>query len=717
MCRKNVLTIVAVAILPLAIGQVQAVTVPVPIDNPGFEDSVLPDGEYDYSLDNQGWGYFANGGEQGSWNPGLPGTSEPGFGGNAPEGQNIGWVNPGGVGVPGGLAQVLTDADATLQADTTYTLTVEVGNTPGYPWNGYKVQLLAGGTPHTPGTGAYTGPVTGGTLLAEDNNSLTIAVDTFETSTVTYTYDPELHSDLLGEPLQIRLLSLGNVAAGDYTEVNFDNVKLSYDGPPRPPLAKNPTPADGAQIDDAWVFLSWTAAAAAVEHDVYFGDDFDEVNDATSEPPVDPYKGRQTDTFYQGYDLVPGTTYYWRIDEVNDADPNSPWKGKVWSFMVPPKTAYSPNPADGAEFIDLDVELSWTAGLGAKLHTVYFGDNFDDVNSAAGGAPQGPATYSPGPLELEKVYYWRVDEYDAVDTYKGDVWSFTTPGAVGSPNPSNGATGVKMTDTLSWAPADSAASHQVYFGTDEEAVRNATTASPEYKGARALGSESYDPGKLAWLTTYYWRIDEVNNLHPDSPWKGPLWSFTTADFIVVDDFESYNDLDPNDPESNRIFLTWMDGYEQPTNGSLVGYDVPPFCEQSIVHGGRQSMPLFYDNSGPANYSEATLPLTYPRDWTEEGVGVLTLWFYGDPANAAESMYVAVANATGPTATVYHDKPRAALINIWTEWRIDLQEFAAKGVNLANVNTISIGFGDKSSLQAGGSGMVLFDDIRLYRPTP
>jgi hypothetical protein len=102
-----------------------------------------------------------------------------------------------------------------------------------------------------------------------------------------------------------------------------------------------------------------------------------------------------------------------------------------------------------------------------------------------------------------------------------------------------------------------------------------------------------------------------------------------------------------------------------------------------------------------------------RDWTEEGVGVLSLWFYGDTANAAERMYVALKGS----AVVYHDDPSAAQITTWTEWPIDLQEFVAQGVNLANVNTISIGFGDKNNLQAGGSGMVLFDDIRLYRPAP
>jgi len=118
----------------------------------------------------------------------------------------------------------------------------------------------------------------------------------------------------------------------------------------------------------------------------------------------------------------------------------------------------------------------------------------------------------------------------------------------------------------------------------------------------------------------------------------------------------------------------------------------------------------YDNN--LKYSEATMTLTQ-RDWTEEGVGVLSLWFYGDASNAAERMYV---NLNG-SAVVYHDNPNAAQIATWTEWTIDLQEFADQGVNLANVNTISIGFGDKNNLQAGGSGMVLFDDIRLYRPAP
>jgi len=484
------------------------------------------------------------------------------------------------------------------------------------------------------------------------------------------------------------------------------------------PFAYGPDPADGDLLADTWTTLSWRAGDFAVSHDVYIGDNFDNVNAGAE----GTFQGNQAETFlvvgFPGFPipdgLAPGTTYYWRIDEVNDTEPNSPWKGEVWSFSIPPRTAYFSEPANGAESVDLDVELRWTAGYGTKLHTVYFGDNFDEVNNAAGGLPQGTATYTPGPLKLAKTYYWRVDEFDAVNTYKGEVWSFTTEGGVGNPNPANGAVDVKQTQVLSWSPNVYAASHQVFFGADEDAVKNADTGSPEYKGTRDLGSESYDPGMLEWDTAYYWRIDEVNNTNPDSPWTGILWSFTTANFLIVDDFESYNDLDPADPESNRIFNVWIDGYDDPTNGSLVGYDTPPFAEQTIVHGGNQSMPLYYDNS--VGYSEATLTLTYPRDWTEKGVNTLTIWFRGNSDNAAETLYVALNG----NAIVTNDNPGAAQITTWTQWNIDLSApggFADQGVNLANVNTIALGLGNKKNPQAGGSGTMYFDDIRLYPPPP
>jgi len=191
------------------------------------------------------------------------------------------------------------------------------------------------------------------------------------------------------------------------------------------------------------------------------------------------------------------------------------------------------------------------------LHTVYLGDDYDEVNSATQGTPAGIASYDPGTLEREKVVYWRVDEFDGVETHKGDVWAFTTPGAVGNPQPANGAADVPMNSALNWTAAETAASHELYFGADADAVRNATTASPEYVGPKALAAVSHDPGGLEWDSSYAWRVDEV---YPTGTVKGLVWTFTTANFISVDDFESYNDIDPPDPASNRIFDKWIDGF-------------------------------------------------------------------------------------------------------------------------------------------------------------
>jgi hypothetical protein len=470
-----------------------------------------------------------------------------------------------------------------------------------------------------------------------------------------------------------------------------------------------PDPADGSLHASTWANLTWRPGPSAVTHDVYLGDNYDDVNEGTPET----FLGNQADTTlligFPGFPvpdgLVPSTTYYWRVDEVDDADPNSPWKGNVWSFSIPPKTAYAPDPADGAEFVDLNVELIWVGGYGAKLHTVYLGESFEEVDSAVGGIPVGTPRYDPGTLEGEKVLYWRVDEFDGVETHKGSVWSFTTPGAVGNPQPANGAVDVPMITALGWTAADNAASHEVYFGTDADAVGNATKASPEYAGAKTLGSEAYDPGKLDWATAYNWRVDEV---YPANTVTGLVWSFVTADFISVDDFESYNDIDPPDVESNRIFDKWIDGFGTTTNGALVGNELPPYAEQGVVHGGDQSMPYAYDNN--MKTSEATKTLSYPRDWTEGSVTKLSLWHRGGSANAAERMFVALNG----NAVVYHDDPEAVLSPRWTEWVIDLQAFADQGVNLANVNTITVGFGTKGSPTAGGSGKVYIDDIRLYR---
>ena len=691
--------------------------------------------------------------------------------------------------------------------------------------------------------------------------------------------------------------------------------------------AIDPSPADGTLHLDTWANLGWSPGYGAASHDVYFGTNYDDVADGTAET----FQGNQASMFlivgFPGFPypggLVPGTSYYWRVDEV-EADGTTIHKGDIWSFMVPPRTAYNPKPVDGAKFVTLGVSISWTAGFGAKLHTVYFGENFDDVNNAAGGLPQGTIGYTPGPLVKDKTYYWRVDEFDATTTHKGDVWSFTTlpeisiadpslagwwkldegqgtaaidwsghdnhgtligdpqwvagydggalkfdgsswvdygnttalqiteaitiscwinpagfggdrgfvarsgayalksssdhlrfttPGILdhdglntiletriwqhvaatfqpektggvvfyingvetermnssamnpgtgpflignnqwnqtftgliddvrvynkvltaeeigqvmrGDPllawgqKPANGSTAyIRDAMPLSWSPGDNASQHDVYFGTDKDAVDNADASDTTgiYRGRQ--GVISYNPPEgVEWGGgPYYWRIDEYNTDGTIS--IGRVWRFTVADFIGIDDFEDY------DTGDNQIWYAWKDGlgygapgaepyYAGNGTGSAVGDETTgSYTEETIVHGGRQAIPLSYDNNqqGKFKYSEVEMTLSSRRDWTEEGVSTLSIWFRGISANAAETLYV-VLNGS---AVVSHDNPNAAQINEWTQWDIDLQAF---GINLANVNTIALGLGNKNNPQAGGSGTMYFDDIRLYPPPP
>ena len=721
------------------------------------------------------------------------------------------------------------------------------------------------------------------------------------------------------------------------TEVR-DIIELGYLA-----SAHSPGPPDGSKHTDMWATLEWTAGGHSVSHDLYFGTSFDDVNAGAENTFVGNMTVNSQPIGFPGFPapegLTPGTTYYWRVEEVNDAHPESPWRGEVWSFWVPSITAYNPVPADGEVFEDPNVDLSWSTGMNATMHAVYFGTDGGEVDSAAGAPPYMETTYDPGLLNADTAYYWRVDTFNGAEWIKGPLWSFTTmpeipladpnlillykfnegagtnaldwsghgnhgklmgnpqwvagydgsalnlgsgnyvaiqnlhydnaseiPGVTvcawirtnsgvdqiiasydrneywrlqingevatdgqvgwhvwtsdgqndygsftrvddgqwhhvcgvfdrgwstiyidGKPEPSSrlgsglgrgrdiryGYVGLGSESTsfnaiprtpadyfdgdldeiriydkaltqdeivevmrvnplmawdlqppsrtfdiesvpssLTWKPGDMASQHDIFFGTDGEAVNNADASDTTgvYRGRQA-GTTYVPPEGFAWDTTYYWRIDEFNT--DGTITKGGVRAIIVTDFITIDDFDSYNDLNPDDPESNRIFNTWLDGFENPAiNGSIVGYADPPFAEQTIVHGGRQSMPFFYDNS-ILRYSEAEMTLTSFRDWTKYGINVLSLWFRGISDNAAEPMYV-VLNGS---AVVTHDNPNTAQLDQWTEWTIDLQRFADQGVNLANVNTIGIGFGNRNNPQAGGSGTVYFDDIRLYQPTP
>jgi hypothetical protein len=288
-----------------------------------------------------------------------------------------------------------------------------------------------------------------------------------------------------------------------------------------------------------------------------------------------------------------------------------------------------------------------------------------------------------------------------------EVRFYYAPAQARAPQPTAGATGQSLTTMLSWRPGRDMTSHQVYFGTDPNAVANGTVT------AKTVTDHTFDPGALLYGTTYYWRVDGIDAA---GIYRGEVWSFTTQEFSPVDDFESYNDT------NHRLRDTWIDGLTDGKSGSVVGYLTAPSAEQTIVHGGTQSMPLAYDNRKTPFYSETTRDLGTPQDWTGHGATHLDLWFRGYPAtgmttptNAPASLYLTVVDNVGKSGTVVHPNPSATNVADWTEWRIPLGDLMAAGIQMTQVQKITLGVGAKSSPKAGGTGMLYLDDLGLGHP--
>ncbi len=302
--------------------------------------------------------------------------------------------------------------------------------------------------------------------------------------------------------------------------------------------------------------------------------------------------------------------------------------------------AWQPEPENGAEGIDVNVDIQWTAGNPWVTHSVYLSSNWNDVNERQLSAREATGltdpNWRPGDLLADTLYYWCVDETDSNGTYAGDIWQFETESTKAtSPHPVDGAIYLPLEPVLSWSPGCSAADyngHDVYFGTDYAAVADANHNSDEFLGNFDVNSCS--PDCLKAKTTYYWAVDEING---PNTWPGDIWSFTTGtegyykDILVdagiyIADRPSYllpavdylgvaNEyllLARNDPTEedyaiqNKVFI----GDANDNNGRLLYPDGEPRFRLLYVNGGsstshggslsengRQRMRDFYYNGG------------------------------------------------------------------------------------------------------------------------
>jgi len=370
--------------------------------------------------------------------------------------------------------------------------------------------------------------------------------------------------------------------------------------------------------------------------------------------------------------------------------------------LIPVKVkATKPSPADGALAVSLAL-FQWTKGDTAKLHDVYLGTS-PDLTDADRKATHQPLTlyyYALG-LQPGTTYYWRVDEVEAdgVTLHTGNVWSFVAQGTTAYyPTPKDQAGDISVGAPLTWMAPAGVVGHHLYLSDSVEAVTQATADAD--KGA--MTEATFTPTGLESLKTYYWRVDEA--IAGGTTKTGPVWSFTTTQ--PVDDFESYTD-----DEGSRIYETWIDGWTNST-GSTVGYTAAPFAEQKVIHGGKQSMPLDFNNVVSPFYSEAEREFAPTEDWTAGGAGTLILYVRGKSANGSTPVYVRLEDAAKKTATFVHPDPAFAAATKWTQWKIPLSSF--EGVNLAKVKKMCLGAGDNANPTAGVHGLLYIDDIELAK---
>ncbi len=484
-----------------------------------------------------------------------------------------------------------------------------------------------------------------------------------------------------------------------------------------PKTTSNPDPLDGAVDVDPSASLYWTAGSDAVSHDVYLGSDEAAVVDATISSGQ--FKGNQSGTTYTPGPLGLGTTHYWRVDEF---DGSTTHKGDVWSF-----TTVGFLIVDDFEDYDAGQNQIWYAwkdgrGYSTQDYPPYYpgnqtGSAVGDANTAScteenivgegsqampysyDNNKQGFLNYSEATLTLNSMRDWTTQDVTMLSLwFKGNP-----PGFIEGPT---GTYTIAATGSDIWDEADEF--RYVYKqlsgpGTIEAQVLSVENTDPWAK-AGVMIRETLEPGSkfaAVYITPgngcrFQARTNTDASATSDTSVatnkqkaiNAPYWVKLERD--AADKFKGYYS---SNGTSWRA-MAW--------NPQTISMNTDVYIGLALTSHDRYATCV-------AEFSDVkTTGTVSPPTWTDEAIGVTMV------SNEPEPMYVALANSGGTPAVVYNDNPNATQINTWTEWTIELTQFADQGVNLADVETISIGFGNRNNPQAGGSGKMYFDDIRLYR---
>jgi hypothetical protein len=266
-----------------------------------------------------------------------------------------------------------------------------------------------------------------------------------------------------------------------------------------------------------------------------------------------------------------------------------------------------------------------------------------------------------------------------------DIFSVSDGPAAVNPSPADGAVDVPIDVTLSWLEAQFATGRELWIGKPGAMEK----VDPAPTGTTCM------PGNLELGQTYEWRVDQIG---PSGTVTGHTWTFTTAPYLIVDDFESYTtDAD--------LRSAWVDNIEE----AGIEYVF-------LSTGANKAMRFEFQNQYEPYFTEVTRTFGSPQDWTAQSVENLSLSFVGEHQNAEQLMYLRLEDASGQSFTVENPFTFACQTDSWRQWTIPLVQFSDGGVDLTSVQKLTIGLGDgTSSGQAEGDRDHIFIDQIVLSP--
>ena len=365
-----------------------------------------------------------------------------------------------------------------------------------------------------------------------------------------------------------------------------------------PVKAHFPNPSDGVQFRKTNLTVSWTAGQNAVSHTLYGGTDKAAVAAGDASTLIAKIAETSIDT--TPLQLLPATTYYWRIDETDAGGAVHP--GDVWTFSTGDpqagavaeywdnmsfdgapkvvKTAGTINfdwggdvvPGTNSPDVNIPVDkftCRWSAELQVPVtgtYTLYEASDdgtrlyLNGKQVAWGWWNRGTTEDATAPLDLvagEKYQLvlemyengggataflrWSGPGYPKEIIPQGALVAPQLPVIAYRPSPDDGAADLADTTTLSWVAGLGTVQSNLYFGTDEALV-----AAGDASVAKGTVTEpSFDPGLLTWGAKYFWKVDAVAADGAVTP--GLVWSFSVAEAKVIDSFEAYDAVEPVEP--------------------------------------------------------------------------------------------------------------------------------------------------------------------------